>query len=440
MILLLPGLASSQIVWEDAGGFPDDTTFTGLMHGVAVDAEGKVWLTPFGNSAWLDPTSGDSVRDANGVALSTRALYVYNADGTMAMDPIRTVTVDGVTDTLWNSARGLRADHNGDILHVDGGGTMWRFNHMTGEGMNKAEVADGSATQPAVADDGTIFTANVVHVQPIKMWDADFNFIGNAVDSARGFSRGFDVSGDGNTIYWGGFTNGHLHVYTRADEFSPFGDPDTTWRGAWSESFARDVDGNMWISNDSRADSGTVFAEPENWLTWRQYDAEFGKSSDGHLESFQFTLEYPSDPMTEYARGAAFAPDGETAYAVIWDANTSGQVAPERQVAVKKFVKKEATAIERLGDGIPTSFAIEQNYPNPFNPSTKIQFTLNEPGLAVLKVYDSYGRLVQTLMEDQMAAGTYSAPFHAQNLASGNYFYHLEFNGQRLTGTMTLLK
>ncbi|HUF08416.1 MAG TPA: T9SS type A sorting domain-containing protein [Rhodothermales bacterium] len=443
-ILLIPALASGQMVWEEEGGFPDDTTFTENMHGVAVDAEGKVWLTPFFASAWLDPVTGDSLRDASGAALSTVAIYVYNPDGTEAFTPIRTITVDGVTDTLFSSARGLRADHNGNILHVDGSGNMWRIDHTTGEGMNHvvpgALWSNPSMAQPAVTNDGTIFVGAVIQNNPIQIYSEDFEFVGTAVDTARGFSRGFEVSGDGNTIYWGGFTNGELHVYSRADEFSPFGDPDTLWRGIWAESFTRDQDGNIWISNDSRADSGTVWADPENWLRWRVFDPEFGKFTDQHDHSFQFTLEFPSDPITEFARGMAFAPDGNTAYAVLWDVNTSGQVAPERQVAVKKFVRKNVTAIERIGDGIPTAFTLEQNYPNPFNPSTQIAFTLTEPGVATLKVYDSYGRLVRTLVDEHMVAGTYAASFHADGLASGNYFYHLEVNGQYLTGTMTLLK
>jgi hypothetical protein len=136
----------------------------------------------------------------------------------------------------------------------------------------------------------------------------------------------------------------------------------------------------------------------------------------------------------------AFAPDGMTAYAVIFDPNTSGQEAPNRQVSVKKFVKMEGTAIEREGEGIPTNFTLEQNYPNPFNPATKISFSLTESGVATLNVYDVYGRLVRTLVDEHLAAGNYSTTFRADGLASGNYFYHLDFGGQRLSGKMTLLK
>ncbi len=438
-LLLIPGLALSQASWVDEGGWPDDTTFTVPMHGVAVDPDGKVWLTPFFNSAWIDPVSGDSVRGTDGNPLFTRAIWVYNADGTPAMAPIRTITVDGRTDTLTSSARGLRADNNGNILHVDGSGNMWRINYVTGEGMNWALVADDTSVgQPAVADDGTIFTGNVLQDFPIKMWDTDFNFLGNAVDTARGFSRGFEVSGDGNTIYWGGFTNAELHVYRRDDEFSAFGIPDTMYRGIWAESFTRDPNGMVWISNDYRAgESGTMWAEPRTFLAWFATDPAAGKT-DAFVDSFQLVLESPSDPVTEKARGLAFTSDGMTAYAVLWDANTSGN--DPLQASVKKLVKKEATAIEREGLGIPTSFELSQSYPNPFNPTATINFKLTEPGTALLTVYDAYGRKVGTLVDEKLAAGSYNATFDARDLASGTYFYHLQFNGQRLSRKMTLLK
>ena len=112
----------------------------------------------------------------------------------------------------------------------------------------------------------------------------------------------------------------------------------------------------------------------------------------------------------------------------------------QNQVSVKRFEKVTATAIERVGDGVPTSFAMEPNYPNPFNPTTKIRFTLNESGFANLSVYDVYGHRVRTLVSKTLSAGTYSTTFSAEGLASGNYFYNLDFNGQRVSGTMTLMK
>ena len=67
VFLLLPTLMYGQLVWQEVGGFPDDTTFTESMHGVAVDGEGKVWVQPWSASLWTDPATGDSVRDDTGI-------------------------------------------------------------------------------------------------------------------------------------------------------------------------------------------------------------------------------------------------------------------------------------------------------------------------------------------------------------------------------------
>ena len=91
-------------------------------------------------------------------------------------------------------------------------------------------------------------------------------------------------------------------------------------------------------------------------------------------------------------------------------------------------------------DTIPQHFQLFQNYPNPFNPTTKIRFTLDESGFANLSVYDLYGRRVRTLVNETLSAGAYSTTFSAEGFASGSYFYNLDCNGQRLSGTMTLLK
>jgi hypothetical protein len=92
MLLMLPAAAMAQ--WEYAGVFPVADTFTVDMHGVAVDPDGKVWLTPFGSTeALLDQTSGDTLRNEDGSAIVTRAIYVYNADGTeVDFSPIQYLT------------------------------------------------------------------------------------------------------------------------------------------------------------------------------------------------------------------------------------------------------------------------------------------------------------------------------------------------------------
>lgn len=92
--------------------------------------------------------------------------------------------------------------------------------------------------------------------------------------------------------------------------------------------------------------------------------------------------------------------------------------------------------------GTPGEIELRQNYPNPFNSSTTIAFRIpsdltNSP--VKLAVYDVQGRLVQTLIDQSMTAGNYTARWEA-NAASGTYYYRLEVGGQTRTGQMTLVK
>jgi len=76
----------------------------------------------------------------------------------------------------------------------------------------------------------------------------------------------------------------------------------------------------------------------------------------------------------------------------------------------------------------PEKFVLEQNYPNPFNPSTVIEFYLPYQSFVTLKVYNSIGQEVATLLDHQeMEDGSQEIELKADefNLASGIYYYRL---------------
>ncbi len=88
----------------------------------------------------------------------------------------------------------------------------------------------------------------------------------------------------------------------------------------------------------------------------------------------------------------------------------------------------------------PIEFELLQNSPNPFNPSTTIPFTLVTAASIKLSVFDVQGRLVETLIDGRMEAGSHSVFFDATPLASGTYFYMLHTPGFVDTKRMVLLK
>jgi photosystem II stability/assembly factor-like uncharacterized protein len=89
---------------------------------------------------------------------------------------------------------------------------------------------------------------------------------------------------------------------------------------------------------------------------------------------------------------------------------------------------------------IPATFSLNQNYPNPFNPSTMISFALPKSGMVTLKIYNSLGKEVETLVNENMAAGNHEITFNASGLTSGIYFYRINANGFTDTKKMMLVK
>lgn len=90
--------------------------------------------------------------------------------------------------------------------------------------------------------------------------------------------------------------------------------------------------------------------------------------------------------------------------------------------------------------GVALKYQLSQNYPNPFNPTTVINFTIPQPGNVTLKVYNSVGQEVATLLNEYKTASNYSVDFNASNLASGVYFYKLKVDNFTQTRKMMLIK
>jgi hypothetical protein len=78
--------------------------------------------------------------------------------------------------------------------------------------------------------------------------------------------------------------------------------------------------------------------------------------------------------------------------------------------------------------------------PNPFNPSTAIGYELRAASLVSLRVYDTAGRLVATLVEGWREPGTHEVVFDGSNLASGVYLNKLTAGDFTATEKMVLMK
>jgi len=88
----------------------------------------------------------------------------------------------------------------------------------------------------------------------------------------------------------------------------------------------------------------------------------------------------------------------------------------------------------------PGEFMLSQNYPNPFNPATTIEFSLPQPGMVTLTVYNMLGQRVATLVSGELQAGRHSHHWDATGLASGVYLYRLTAGEYTRTRAMVLVK
>lgn len=75
---------------------------------------------------------------------------------------------------------------------------------------------------------------------------------------------------------------------------------------------------------------------------------------------------------------------------------------------------------------INQEITLEQNTPNPFNEETAISFSLQADGHVELKVLDSRGNVVLTLINKETEAGHHRFTLSGQNLPKGLYFYQLK--------------
>ncbi len=102
--------------------------------------------------------------------------------------------------------------------------------------------------------------------------------------------------------------------------------------------------------------------------------------------------------------------------------------------------------VSNISYDISQEYRLYQNYPNPFNPSTTIKFNLQANGKrqtanVKLIVYDITGKIVETLIDKELKAGSYSADWNASNYSSGIYFYSLLIDNKIFeTRKMVLIK
>ncbi|MCY1526524.1 hypothetical protein D9M68_615520 [compost metagenome] len=83
---------------------------------------------------------------------------------------------------------------------------------------------------------------------------------------------------------------------------------------------------------------------------------------------------------------------------------------------------------------------LKQNYPNPANTLTHIPFILPEKADTRLILSNAQGKVIATLVNSTLNAGTYAIPVDVKWLSSGLYFYELRAGHYRKSLKMLVVK
>ncbi|MGB5529333.1 MAG: FlgD immunoglobulin-like domain containing protein, partial [Ignavibacteriaceae bacterium] len=111
------------------------------------------------------------------------------------------------------------------------------------------------------------------------------------------------------------------------------------------------------------------------------------------------------------------------------------------------FIYKPEFTIDVDDDGIkhPVEFKLYSNYPNPFNPNTKIRFDLPEYSKVSVKIYNTLGKEIKLLLDNNLPAGEYTTQWDGKDdegniLPGGVYFIQMTAGKYRQTIKSVLLK
>ncbi|HZV11896.1 MAG TPA: T9SS type A sorting domain-containing protein [Candidatus Kapabacteria bacterium] len=98
------------------------------------------------------------------------------------------------------------------------------------------------------------------------------------------------------------------------------------------------------------------------------------------------------------------------------------------------------TSVYEENNVIASAFNLSPNYPNPFSEMTNVEYQIPVEGFVTLKVYNTLGEEVATLVNGEQSAGEHSAAFNASGLRNGVYFYRLTAGKYSQTGKMCVVK
>ncbi len=91
-------------------------------------------------------------------------------------------------------------------------------------------------------------------------------------------------------------------------------------------------------------------------------------------------------------------------------------------------------------EDLPKGFTITEIYPNPFNSSTNINYSIPNSQRIRIELYNTSGKLVETLLDGFQTVGHHSAVWDSRDFGSGIYLLQVRTIGETKTAKLVVVK
>jgi hypothetical protein len=191
-------------------------------------------------------------------------------------------------------------------------------------------------------------------------------------------------------------------------------------------------------------DYGRVYAVNQRTCKIEIFDYEmrsqftsFGKNGTEEPGQFYYPCGIIID--TYYEQAEAIILEGYARFSGIQSYLINGAACPIKPILgfANNPMQKRAMP---LTAPVADEFLLNEAYPNPFNNTCLISFSISNAAHVRIDIFNLLGQVVATPLDKEIAAGTQSVNYRADNLSSGVYFYQVTYNGLSQTRKLVLLK
>lgn len=414
-------------------------------HLIAYDNSGNVIFdydteSDIKSNPMIADVDGDGTSEVIVCTFNPGMVYIFNADGTLFPN----FPASLAAPVLSSAAVGdLNSDGNLEVLVVTISGSLNAISSNTGANMSgwPYSIGFGSTNGPAIVNfDGDANPEVVISTTPGSVFalNHDGSLIWN-IDAGEDVRTGIvaaDFNNNGNNEICFVDQPGGVHIIDQAGNYLP----------------------NFPANIGNSVESTPVIVDMDNNGT---PDVVFGDNA-GNVHSIDITgnetFMFPvnlGNPV-KVAPSVGYADDdgdieilvpNQSAYYLLDYKGSSGAV------HWANFKRNP----QRTGNGFDATSGIEpeivptftnelnNNYPNPFNPNTKISFSIKETGFVSLRVFNTRGQLVKTLISEKLEEGVHFTNWNGRDnsnksVSSGIYFYKMDTKNYSSTRKMILLK